>query len=383
MAIDYSSLLFALGISGACLTVTLLMSWVFARTERFLLTWAVAVMLIVAYTLGYALYVEQPNAVLGAICFGILMSALVALVCAAREFRFGRARVGDAVAAATIGTVVSATPLLLGYSGLAFIILNLAAAALLAFTAREYWRGRAEAPGPITALAVLYGVLSGGFLLCAAALAVEGRMILDGAPQNWAEDFSLALSLAGMTGIGALSLALNHWRSAARHRMEARTDPLTGLMNRRALFDQFEARPVNAFTAVFAFDLDDFKLVNDRHGHAAGDEVIRAFASILHDIVGNRGYAARLGGEEFAVVIPRLEPKAAEEIADRIRDMLAAAPVPTQGGPVDATVSVGLAFGETDGSRFDEVLLRADKALYVAKRRGRNRIVASPVRLAG
>ncbi len=383
MSVDYNSLLIALGISGACLTVTLLMSWAFARTERFLLTWAVGVMLIVAYSLAYAWYVEHPDPILGSVCFGILMFGMVSLVCAARQFRSGETPLRLSVTTAAAATALGATPMLLGYDGLAFIILNLAAAAMLAATAREYWRGRGEAPGPITSLSVLYAILAGGFLLCAAVLVADGRLILGSAPQNWAEDFSLALNLAGMTGIGALSLALNHWRAASRHRREARTDALTGLLNRRALFEQLDGRDLNAFTAVFAFDLDDFKLVNDRHGHAAGDQVIRAFATILRESVGARGFAARLGGEEFAAVVVRVEPEAAADLADQIRDALAAHPVITSSGPVHATVSVGLAFGQTEGSTFEDVLRSADKALYVAKRGGRNRIIASPARLVG
>lgn len=383
MAADYNSLLFALGVSGACLAVTLLMSWMLSRTERFLLTWAVGVTLIVAYSLGYALYVDAPNRVLGAVCFAILMFGLMALVGAARQFRCGELPAGLVLIAGSLATVVSATPLLLGYSGFGFIAINVAAALMLAAAGWEYWRGRVEAPGPVAALTVLYGILSAGFLLCAALLLIDGRMVIDGAPQNWGEDLSLVLNLAGMTGIGALSLALNHWRSAARHRHDARTDALTGLMNRRALFDVFQAKPIGAFTVVFAFDLDDFKLVNDRHGHAAGDAVIRAFADILRDFVGQHGVAARLGGEEFAVVMPRLSKDTAEELAETIRTAFATRAIPTDSGPIRATVSVGLAFGGPDGLRFEDALLAADEALYVAKRRGRNRIIAAPERLAG
>ncbi len=72
-----------------------------------------------------------------------------------------------------------------------------------------------------------------------------------------------------MTGIGALSLALHQWRLAARHRLDAITDPLTGLLNRRALFDEYGTRPMGTTTAVIVFDIDHFKSVNDRFGHAA------------------------------------------------------------------------------------------------------------------
>ena len=84
-----------------------------------------------------------------------------------------------------------------------------------------------------------------------------------------------------MTGIGALSLALNQGRIARHHQLEAQTDALTGLLNRRALFDLHGKTPIGAFTAVVVFDLDGFKAINDQYGHAAGDEVLKVFAAEL------------------------------------------------------------------------------------------------------
>jgi len=383
MTVDYNSLLIALGICGACLVVTMTMSWMLARTERFLLTWAIGVALIAAYSFIYPRYVESPSRVVGAICFGILMFGLVALVHAAGQFRSVERPLWIAIAVGSITTAVTTLPLLLGYDGLAFMALNAAAALLLAAAGWEYWRVRAEAPGPIMALAVLYGLLSAGFVLCAGMLVVDGKMVIGAAPQNWAEDLSLGLSLAAMTGIGALSLALNHWRSAALHRREALTDALTGLLNRRAVFEQFASTPIDAATAVLAFDLDDFKSINDHHGHAVGDTVIRSFAAVLRNSVGQEGSAARLGGEEFAMIMPGLTQASGQELAEHIRSTFAAQVIQTDAGPVRSTVSVGLAFGQAGGMRFEDVLRAADNALYLAKRRGRNRIMAAHERLAG
>ncbi len=208
-------------------------------------------------------------------------------------------------------------------------------------TAWEYWRGRDEAPGPILALCLLYGVVSASFLMCVGALVASGSLVLGHAPQNWAEDVSLALSLAGMTGIGALSLALNHWRAAARHRREAMTDPLTGLANRRAVFERFGTVALDRFSAVLVFDLDSFKSVNDRCGHSTGDAVIRVFAGVIAECAGQNACAARLGGEEFVVVIPRCLPERAERMADHIRTRFASRPITTDRGSLYCTVSWG------------------------------------------
>jgi diguanylate cyclase (GGDEF)-like protein len=383
MTLDYNSLLTALGISGGCLAVTLLMSWSVARAQAFLLTWAAGVALIVVYVVLYGFYVDYPDPLLGAISFVLLLAGLSALVGAARQFRTGQSSLRPTLSAAALSPIVPAAAMLLGFDGLGFIALNVAAALLLSATAGEYWTGRAEAPGPIVGLTVLYAVTAFGFVLCACVLIGDGRLVLGQAPQNWAEDVSLAISIAGMTGIGALSLALNHWRMAGKHRQEAMTDALTGLLNRRALFDRHGAMRFGPFAAVIVFDLDGFKSINDDHGHAAGDRVIRAFAEELAASTQRRMSAARLGGEEFALVVPRCLPEQAEQIAERIRAAFAARAIPTDGASLTCTVSAGIAFGSEDAPGFETVLRQADKALYAAKRGGRNRTVTRTLRLVG
>jgi diguanylate cyclase (GGDEF)-like protein len=383
MTLDYNSLLLALGISGACLAATMVGSWTIARGERFLLTWGSAVGLIVAYVVSYSIYIETPTPLLGALSFAILLGGLSLLLSAAcqfcgigRPFRTGLIALGPTV-------TMSLPPMLAGFDGLGFIAFNVSAAAILIATARVYWLGRSEASVPIAALTGLYLVNALGFLLCAGVLMWNGQMILGGVPDNWAEDVSLGINIAGMTGIGALSLALNQWRAASRHRLDALTDPLTGLLNRRALQERIGKRPLRQFTAVIAFDLDGFKTINDLHGHAAGDDVIRAFAQEL--LAGGRRSepAARLGGEEFALVVDGTTRERAVQIADRIRTAFAARRIGTGNGFVRCTVSAGVAVGKPEGEGFDAVLAKADLALYEAKRLGRNTVQAQNFRLVG
>ena len=162
----------------------------------------------------------------------------------------------------------------------------------------------------------------------------------------------------------------------------ANTDPLTGLLNRRALFDLHGDALVGAFTAVVVFDLDNFKAINDEFGHAAGDEVLKVFARELAGNLGPADVAARMGGEEFALVLKRTLPETVEETAERIRTAFAARRIEIETGSLTCTVSAGFAFGATDGMSFDKVLSAADKALYAAKRGGRNRVTASAFRRA-
>ena len=151
-------------------------------------------------------------------------------------------------------------------------------------------------------------------------------------------------------------------------------DGLTGLYNHRAFHEQLHrataveagAEPVPV--AVLMLDLDHFKTVNDRHGHVVGDEVLRAVTAAIQASIRPCDIAARIGGEEFAVLLPGAAPETAGEIAERLR-----AAVDRIEEPVPVTASIGVTSSHTgvDGA---ELLERADSALYEAKRRGRNRV---------
>jgi diguanylate cyclase (GGDEF)-like protein len=208
-------------------------------------------------------------------------------------------------------------------------------------------------------------------------------MVLGHAPSNWAENLNILISIIAMSGIGAITLSLTQTRLALRHRRDAETDPLTGLMNRRALFERYDHRRLGAFVAVIAFDLDNFKRINDSYGHAVGDDVLCLFAGIMRRNARATDQAVRLGGEEFALVMPRILPEKAQSVAEKIRAECASELLQTDMGPLRCTVSAGIAYGTGEGSSFEDVLRRADQALYEAKRDGRNRIATGGLRAAG
>jgi diguanylate cyclase (GGDEF)-like protein len=374
MMLDYNSLLLALGVSASCLAVTLLGSWMARRAETFLLTCTCGLVLVISGIFVYSLYVTSPDLVSGVVNFILFQAGFATVWGASYQFRTGRFapfRIGVLSIAAMVLPVGT---MLAGYDGLAFILDNAAIALLLVATAREYWVAREEAPGPIFGITALYLLTAFSFALCSGALIWEGKMVLGAAPNNWAEDVSIAISIASMTGIGALSLALHQWRLAARHRIDAITDPLTGLLNRRALFDRHGKKPLAPSTAVILFDLDYFKSINDRYGHNAGDRVLRIFAGELEAHSRPGDTAARFGGEEFALVVKEEAPGRAGMIAERIRKSFSDREVFADDQLIKCTVSVGVAPGHPAVTDFELMLGEADKALYAAKRAGRNRV---------
>lgn len=161
----------------------------------------------------------------------------------------------------------------------------------------------------------------------------------------------------------------------------ARRDPLTGLANRRALEETLALEVTRAARAgrplsLVVVDVDRFKQVNDRHGHPAGDAVLAAVAARAAAALRGGDVLARLGGEEFAAVLPGADLPAAVEIAERIRARVAAEPIACAGAALAVTISAGCATrreGEQDGGA---LLARADAKLYEAKRAGRDRVCA-------
>lgn len=377
MNFDQDSLLLALSFSGVCLSATLFGCWLMAKAESFLITWAVGVLLIVGSTFTYQFYGSNLTSSIWMVFYLLLAAGLSTLIGAVYHFRTGQRPFAMIALAFGASSVVGLPAAILGYSGLATIILTIVCAALLFAAAWEHWKGRQEAPGAIAGLAALYSAIALSFVLCAGVLVANGELVLDHRPSNWAEDVNLVVSIAGMTGIGALSLALNQARVARSHRRDALTDAMTGLMNRRALFERHGDNRFGSSMAVILFDLDNFKMINDRYGHAAGDKMLVAFAEELVANCRSTDTTARFGGEEFAVVMGRTLPEWAEQTAERIRRNFADRSIIIDGNQISCTASAGIAFGTQEGLDLDAMLCAADKALYSAKRNGRNRVAVS------
>ena len=159
----------------------------------------------------------------------------------------------------------------------------------------------------------------------------------------------------------------------------ATTDPLTGALNRRAMFDLLDQeiardRRYGRALALIVFDIDHFKQVNDAHGHAAGDSVLRHVADIAGKVIRSSDSLARYGGEEFVILAPETGEEAAMQLAERIRLELRSHEFRGNGSILRVTASFGVTAIRPDDTNAEQALRQADLALYAAKTAGRDRV---------
>jgi diguanylate cyclase (GGDEF)-like protein len=247
--------------------------------------------------------------------------------------------------------------------------------------AYEFWRGRDEAlvsRWPAIFMLFAHGAL---YLLrtpidAVTNVAPDNHLAMSG----WLELLSLE-GLLFTISIAFILLAMAKERTEYRHRTAARTDPLTGIANRRGFLEQTALSRSSAGgsqpTAVLLFDLDNFKTINDRYGHAVGDRTLQIFADIAKAHIGEAGTVGRWGGDEFVAVLPNTNREIAATVAERIRIALEHEAADIDGRVVGATVSTGIAFSNHGAFELPVMLLKADQALYRAKADGRNRLAIS------
>ncbi|WP_083469533.1 GGDEF domain-containing protein [Methylobacterium variabile] len=169
-------------------------------------------------------------------------------------------------------------------------------------------------------------------------------------------------------------------RLEAELRRLADTDPLTGALARRRFLEVCARdwrRRSGRTACLLMLDIDRFKLVNDSHGHAAGDAALVGFVAACRSALRSLDTVGRLGGEEFAVLLVETDVEDGAAVAERIRAAVAATPVATETGPIGITVSIGLAAAGPEES-LEAAMRRADAALYAAKHGGRNRVHRAP-----
>lgn len=177
--------------------------------------------------------------------------------------------------------------------------------------------------------------------------------------------------------ISMLSADLHFARQMFQHLSE--TDELTGLLNKRA-FDKLSHREQakaqrygHSFT-ILMVDADSLKVINDQYGHEAGDKLIQSIAETIRANLRETDILARYGGDEFVIFLPETAPEQAKEVADRIRDTVAGIKFVIHNKTMSVSVSIGMASYPEDSSSVDDILDRSDRALYVSKQSGRDRV---------
>ena len=374
MSLDISTLYLVASLVAAMLGCLLLFFW---RQERIaaLGWWGAAYILggaaIAAWMLAGGLLIPAVEVILTMVGFfacGMVWNA--ARVFHGRPTSWAGMLAGSVVWAA-VGFGLPETSPLRAIIGAALV------AGYAAMTANELWaerRKEMQARWPAVFIPAMHGiVLMLPILLGDFFRADSGAL---DARSGWVAAFAIELVLYAVGTVFVIFMLVSE-RQVKAHKTAASIDPLTGLFNRRG-FSELTGRMIareekgGRPVTVLIFDIDHFKAVNDRFGHPAGDEILKLFANVLVHTLRITDIVGRVGGEEFAAMLP-CSLEEAVVAADRVRTVFAGAGVQVDDTPLSTSVSIGVA-GGPPGTDLNTLLTAADSALYRAKRGGRNRV---------
>ncbi len=380
MSLHYASLLLAIAFSGFSVLVAAFASWINTRRERYLVLGAFGLAFISTGVGLMSLRNGQYTLLTLLGPFSPLLAGTAIIYASVRDF-VHKTNFWPPILIGTAGIAAIALFFASGYMGAGNIALNTFMGLIFILCGIEYAGAREDIRPAMIANSVLYITTGASFLICAAEVLASGEFVRYPFEDNWADNLNAVMSLVGVSGIGALTLTLHFSRSARKHHAEAQTDPLTGVLNRRALFERFSADGAIPGQTVLVFDLDYFKSINDQLGHAQGDRTLQRFGDLMHLHLGDDAVIARTGGEEFCAILPICDIEQARKTAEALRQGFAALGLPSGRDASVATVSVGMATGGLH-ENFESVLNRADAALYVSKRAGRNQVSLAENRIA-
>jgi diguanylate cyclase (GGDEF)-like protein len=381
MTMDLPTLMIAGSFVAAVSGVFLVFAWLQNRKASATLWWA-ASNLVLAISIPMMAASDFRSASPSVIVAITLLNLNPALIWASARACNGRhVNIAIVTAGALFWLIAFSLPIFRASSA-AQLTLNLSiVAAFLLAAAYEFWRDRHErltARWPLIVLLALHGSLSA---IAAFESAIGG--IAATAPTAmviWLE-FIHFETLAFVIGTSIFTVAMARERSEMLHRIAAATDALTDVATRRAFYDGAEhmiiaSQETSTPLTMIVFDLDGFKSINDTYGHAHGDDVLKTFGRIARKTLRGTDLIGRLGGEEFAAVLPGASVGTAFVAAERIRVGFSQACKNFKGQVVNATVSAGIAQANRR-STLDSLLKAADAALYQAKKHGRDRVEVS------
>jgi len=379
MNLDVNTLFMVTIYVEAILGLLLLFAWAQNTQIRAVCWWGFAHLIRAASVALFGMYGTAPDLITIDFANALLFSAFAVTWTGARVFDGRPVEPVYMVTGAVIWLLVCRLPVLAEAVDARSLIASSIITAYTWLTAYEFWRGRSEplvSRWPAIFMLFAHGAL---FLLRTPMAA-----LLPWSPTNnmfgsvWLTVLSFEALLFTIS-IAFILLAMAKERTELRHRTAAMVDPLTGIANRRAfLHDAAQLAKRHSGnprpTAVLLIDLDHFKSINDRFGHALGDSVLEIFSDAASKSVRSSDLIGRLGGEEFAAVLYDTSRDKAVAVAERMRETFAQLAQDVDGRPVCATVSIGIVHCEVPVLDVPELLAQADQALYYAKERGRNRV---------
>jgi diguanylate cyclase (GGDEF)-like protein len=379
MDLDVNTLFMVTIYVESILGLLLLFAWVQNTAITAVAWWGFAHLLRAASVVLFGMYGSAPDLVSIDLANALLFTSFAVIWTGARLFDGKPVEPVYLVTGAVLWLLVCRLPVVAESVEVRVFVTSGIITAYTWLTAYEFWRGRSEAL--VSRWPAIFMLFAHGALYLLRTPLISA---LPFTPNNevygsvWLTVISFEALLFTIS-IAFILLAMAKERIELRHRTAAMLDPLTGISNRRAFLQdaaaigkRHSANPKPA--AVLLIDLDHFKSINDRFGHAVGDRVLEVFAETAQKTLRSTDLVGRMGGEEFAAVLCEAPHERAAAIAERLRLAFAQACQEIDGYPVGATLSVGMVHCETPLVDVTALLAQADQALYFAKERGRNRV---------
>ncbi|HET7850863.1 MAG TPA: GGDEF domain-containing protein [Pseudolabrys sp.] len=370
--LDISTLYLVAICIAALLGLFLIFSWLQERSVRALAWWGAAYLIGGSSIALWAL--PSPTFSLPAVLPGMLIFSACGMIWnGVRLFHRRRVLPLALLAGSLCWVTLCQLPLV---AGSADVRIGIGAVIVAAYTyciAFELWRERRKSLYSRTA-AIVVPMLHAVIFL---SPMVMRTFLPHRAAESWVDVFALETMVYAVGAAFIVMLMVKDYHVHI-HRHAAATDALTGLLNRRAFLESAWSlctvqRKRKQPVTLLMFDLDHFKSINDTFGHAVGDDVLRLFASTLRSSMRADDIIARLGGEEFAAIIPA-DLAATGRVAERVRSAFEITGAVIGENPIGATVSIGAAVSADADEDIDALIARADAALYSAKHAGRNRL---------
>ncbi len=359
----------------------LLFAWVQNRREPALAMWGIGYLFGSAGVGLLGASGSFPGAGANAAPSALLCCAYGVMWAGARTFESRKVPVAPVFAGAALWIALCQWPAFAEMQPARLIVLSAILASYVVLGAREVWRGRdPELISRWPTLGLL--VIHAGFLLARLPLAAALRLGAMGDGQRLFVSVMALEALFVTFALAFLRVSMAKERVELQQRNAALTDALTGIANRRDFFERGERLLAGALderrpVALLLFDLDRFKDVNDGAGHHAGDQVLRCLTRLVAPAMAANDLFARIGGDEFACLLPGASMTRALQIAETVRREFDALRV--EGLTTRPTVSVGVAMASDQGRTLVSLLANADRALYRAKADGRNRVAPAPL----